>query len=320
MIVAETITETRRILRQARQGGKTVGLVPTMGALHAGHTSLIDAARNECGVVVVSIFVNPTQFGPGEDFEKYPRTPEADLALCEQHGAAVVFAPGAEEMYGPENVSRASGPRVPRASRPRDDCMIRGQDGRDTRGQDARDTTILTTVSVAKLSETLCGRRRPGHFAGVCTVVTKLFNITQPDRAYFGEKDYQQAAILRRMAADLNMPVQIVACPIVREADGLAMSSRNVYLSAGERKQAPALYAALQKARDLVRQDHPPVEDVIRAIREKITAEAPLGEIDYVQLVDPDTLQDVTSTAQPVQAALAVRFGGARLIDNLRLG
>lgn len=283
MIVCRTISETRQAVRDARKAGKVVGLVPTMGALHAGHTSLIDSADDECDFVVVSIFVNPTQFGPNEDLAKYPRTPEADLALCEQHGADAVFMPDAEEMYGPD-----------------------GKGG-------------LTTVAVARLSETLCGRSRPGHFAGVCTVVAKLFNIVQPDRAYFGAKDYQQVTILRRLAADLNMPVEIVTCPIVREADGLAMSSRNVYLSTKERQQATALYAALQQARELVQRNHPPAEMVIQAIQDHLTAHAPLGKIDYVQLVDPDTLEDVASTAWPVHAALAVRFGRARLIDNLRL-
>jgi pantoate--beta-alanine ligase len=282
MIVAKTITETRRALAEARGADKTIGLVPTMGALHAGHTSLIDAAAKECDVVVVSIFVNPTQFGSGEDFEKYPRALETDLTLCERHGAALVFTPSPEEMYSPDGG--------------------------------------LTTVTVARRSETLCGRSRPGHFAGVCTVVTKLFNITQPNKAYFGAKDYQQVTILRQMAADLNMPIEVVTCPIVREADGLAMSSRNAYLSADERRQAPALSAALQKARALVEKEHPPSAEVIRAIRDHINANAPLGEIDYVQLVDPETLQDVTATDRPVQAAVAVKFGGARLIDNLRLG
>jgi pantoate--beta-alanine ligase len=279
MIVAKTISEARRTLNEARGAGKTIGLVPTMGALHAGHASLIDAAVTECDVVVVSIFVNPTQFGPGEDYEKYPRAMEADLALCEQHGATLVFAPGAEEMYGTEN---------------------------------------RTTVTVSKLSETLCGKSRPGHFAGVCTVVAKLFNITQPHKAYFGAKDYQQVTILRHMVADLNIPVEIVTCPIVREADGLAMSSRNAYLSADERKQAPALHAALQKARELVAKNHPPAVDVIQMIQDHISQNAPLGQIDYVQIVDPETLQDVETTNQPAQAALAVQFGGARLIDNMR--
>ncbi len=284
MNVVTTITETRAILAQARQAGKSIGLVPTMGALHAGHASLIDAAARECEVVVVSIFVNPTQFGPNEDYEKYPRALQADCALCEEHGAAVIFAPSPTEMYGPD--VRAS----------------------------------ATTVSVAKLSETLCGRSRPGHFAGVCTVVAKLFNITQPDRAYFGAKDFQQVTILRRMACDLNIPVDIVTCPIVREADGLAMSSRNAYLSAEERKQAPALHAALQQARERVNNKHPSSQEVIQAIRDSIVAHAPLGVVDYIQLVDPETLEDVPTTDRPVQAVLAVRFGGARLIDNMRLG
>jgi len=283
MNVVHTISETRAILAQACRAGKSIGLVPTMGALHAGHASLIDAAAKECDVVVVSIFVNPTQFGPNEDYEKYPRALQADTALCEKHGANIIFAPSPAEMYG----------------------------------QDIR--ASVTTVSVAKLSETLCGRSRPGHFSGVCTVVTKLFNITQPDKAYFGAKDYQQVTILRRMAADLNIPVEIVTCPIVRESDGLAMSSRNAYLSKEDRQHAPALHAALQQARELVTLKLPSAEAVIQAIRDSITANAPLGQAEYIQLVDPDTLEDVSTTDKPVQAALAVRFGGARLIDNMRL-
>lgn len=282
MIVAHTIAETRRAVSEARRAGlSTVGLVPTMGALHAGHASLFDAAGKQCDFVAASIFVNPTQFGPGEDFQRYPRTPRSDLALCEQQGVQLVFMPSAEEMYGPDG--------------------------------------SLTTVSVARLSETLCGKSRPGHFTGVCTVVMKLFQIVQPDRAYFGEKDYQQLTVLRRMTADLNVPVEIVACPTVREADGLALSSRNAYLSPAQRQQAPALYAALREARELVQQRHPPAAEVIDAIRNYLDRHAPLGEIDYVQLVDPDTLRDVSDTNRPVQAALAVRFGSARLIDNLRL-
>ncbi len=280
MILAETILDLRQAVRVVRAAGETIGLVPTMGALHAGHTSLIDAAAGECDFVVVTIFVNPIQFAPTEDFADYPRAPVADLALCEQHGAAAIFAPGVEEMFPRQNE---------------------------------------TSVSVAHLSEKLCGRSRPGHFTGVCTVVAKLFNLVQPDRAYFGAKDYQQAVILRRMAEDLNFPVEVVTCPIVREPDGLAISSRNAYLTQEQRLQAPALYAALRHAQAWVRRETPAAAEVIQAIRADLAEHAPLGEVDYVQLVDPETLEDVETTDRPVVTALAVRFGKARLIDNLRI-
>jgi len=218
--------------------------VPTMGSLHEGHYALIDAARRECDFVVVSIFVNPTQFGPGEDYERYPRPLEADLAGCESHGVDAVFAPSADAMYAPG---------------------------------------FATTVHVEGLTTGLCGRSRPGHFDGVTTVVAKLLNIVLPDVAYFGAKDYQQAAVVRRMAADLNMPLRVEVCPTVREADGLAMSSRNAYLTAEEARRAP------------------------------------LGRIDYVEIVDPDSLQNVQTIDGPVVAALAVRFPSARLIDNMRI-
>jgi pantoate--beta-alanine ligase len=249
-----------------------------MGALHAGHLSLIDAARDDGGLVVVSIFVNPTQFGPTEDLAKYPRTPEADLAACETHGVDLVFMPQAATMY-------AGGG--------------------------------LTEVTVKELSATLCGRSRPGHFPGVCTVVAKLFNIIQPDRAYFGAKDYQQAVIIRRMAADLNFPVEVKVCPTVREADGLAMSSRNAYLDADQRNQAVALIESLRLGEGMIRCSRPPADEVITAMRNHVASRAPAGEIDYVQVVDPQTLQDVAATDQPVLLALAVRIGKARLIDNM---
>ncbi|MBS3734191.1 MAG: pantoate--beta-alanine ligase [Phycisphaerae bacterium] len=280
METTRTIADVRRVIGTPRAAGRSVGFVPTMGALHAGHAALIDRARAETGCVVVSIFVNPTQFGPGEDYDSYPRCEREDLAVCEAHGADVVFAPSVEEMY-------------PRRS--------------------------LTTVHVDRLSETLCGADRPGHFDGVCTVVAKLLNIVAPDRAYFGAKDYQQATILRRMVSDLNVPVELVVCPTVREPDGLAVSSRNRYLSAEQRRQAPALHAALQQAAAMIRRDAPPAETVIEAVRAALADGAPDGTIDYVRVVDPETLEDVQRTDRPVVIALAVRLGSARLIDNLRV-
>lgn len=280
MKVLREIDDVRGLVTEAKAAGRTVGLVPTMGALHAGHFSLIDAARKDCDVVVVSIFVNPAQFGPTEDLAAYPRTPEADHAGCDARGVDVIFEPDVETIYGGDS---------------------------------------LTEIRVRELSETLCGRSRPVHFAGVCTVVAKLFNIVPADKAYFGAKDYQQAAIIKRMAADLNAPVEIVVCPTVRESDGLALSTRNNYLSADERGQAAELYGALSMAAEMIRSSRPPAADVIAAIGRHLAERAPLGEIDYVQIVDPDDLTDVKNTGGPVVIALAVRFGGARLIDNMRV-
>lgn len=281
MELEKTIDVIRSRLRHARLGGNTVGLVPTMGALHEGHCSLIRAAREGCDYLVVSIFVNPTQFGPDEDYESYPRPIEEDLAACDELGVDAVFAPSVEEMY----------PEKP-----------------------------LTTVSVSRLTEPLCGRRRPGHFDGVCTVVAKLFNIVEPDRTWFGAKDYQQSVVIRRMVEDLNFPVEIVVCPTAREQDGLAVSSRNAYLTADERRQAPALYAALQDARRLIDEKHPPAEEVVDTVRRRISADAPDGKLDYVQVVDPRTLEDVEGTDRPVVIAAALYLGKARLIDNVRVG
>ena len=278
MNVAETVEEVREHVSAARRARKAVALVPTMGALHAGHLSLIDAARDGCEFVVVSIFVNPLQFGPNEDLDAYPRTPADDLAACRDRGVGLVFMPPVEAMYASE---------------------------------------CVTSVSVAKLSETLCGRSRPGHFAGVCTVVAKLFHIVQPDRAYFGAKDYQQAAVLRRMVADLSFPLEVVVCPTVREADGLAMSSRNAYLAADQRRQAAALYGSLRAGERLIRREHPAAEAVIAAVGRYLSEHAPDGAVDYVQIVDPCELSDVEKTDRPVLIALAVQFGRARLIDNL---
>jgi pantoate--beta-alanine ligase len=281
MNVIETIQDIRRAVAPARAEGKSVGFVPTMGALHEGHRALIRRAREQCDFVVVSIFVNPTQFGPNEDFEKYPRRREDDLAACEELGVDAVFAPSAEEMYpgGTEN--------------------------------------CLASVSVEALGDTLCGRNRPGHFEGVATVVTKLFHVVSPDVAYFGRKDFQQAVIIRRLVADLNFPIRIEVCPTVREEDGLAMSSRNAYLSEDQRRQARHLYGALQQAEAWVLREHPPAEAVIEHIRRYLSENAPYGQVDYIQLVNPDTLADVTTTDDAFVAALAVKFGRTRLIDNL---
>jgi pantoate--beta-alanine ligase len=277
--IARTIEDVRAALDKARAKGASVGMVPTMGALHEGHASLIRAARAENDVVVVSIFVNPTQFGPNEDFAKYPRDLETDLRLVEQAGGDVVFNPSAEEMYAGDH---------------------------------------STWVDVEALGAGLCGRSRPGHFKGVCTVVTKLLAIGQPDRAYFGEKDAQQLAIIQRMVRDLNIRTDIVPCPIVREADGLAMSSRNVRLSAKARTQAPLLYKALIAARALVVAGERSAAALERLIRTALV-EAPLGEIDYVEIVRVDDLSPVADLEGECLIALAVRFGDVRLIDNVRV-
>ena len=279
MNVAKTIEEVRRFVADARTGGaKQIGLVPTMGALHEGHYSLIDAARRQCDFVVVSIFVNPTQFSPNEDYREYPRPIADDLADCESHGVSAVFAPSAEEMYP---------------------------------------AGFATTVSVAGPAEPMEGRHRPGHFDGVCTVVAKLFNIVKPDVAYFGAKDYQQAAIIKRMVADLDMPLRIEVCPIVREADGLAMSSRNAYLDKEERVQAAALSESLHLAERLLREGKRNAAEVIEGVRSLLAEKAPLGEIDYVAVIEPDNLEAVEVIERDVVIALAVRFPSARLIDNM---
>ncbi|MCE5276552.1 MAG: pantoate--beta-alanine ligase [Planctomycetaceae bacterium] len=281
MLTVTTIQDVRAAVAAARGQGMRIGFVPTMGALHAGHCSLIRAARKECGFVVVSIFVNPTQFAPGEDLSRYPRTPETDLAACSGEGADLVFMPDVEAMYRPG---------------------------------------AATTVSVSGLTRSLCGASRPTHFAGVCTIVTKLFNIVAPDRAYFGNKDFQQACVIEQMAADLDMPVTIVRCPIVRESDGLAMSSRNARLSSEHRRQAAALHEALSLAAAAIRDSAPPASDVIAMMRRCLAESAPAGQVDYIQIVDPRTLRDVEETDAPVLVALAVKFGQTRLIDNVLVG
>jgi len=277
MEVAKTIELIRSLVRAARSGGKIIGLVPTMGALHVGHISLIEAAVKECEFVVVSIFVNPTQFVPGEDFEKYPRPLEADLQICRKAGADVVFAPTPGQMYPAEN---------------------------------------LTWVNVEKLTEPLCGRFRTGHFRGVTTVCTKLFNIVAPDIAFFGRKDAQQAIVIRRMVADLNMPLEIVICPTVREPNGLAVSSRNKYLTEQQKKDAANIYKSLQKCRQMIDAGVKETTEIITAMS-KILQFIPSIEIEYISIVDAETLQNIDQIAGKVLAAVAVKIGPARLIDNI---
>jgi len=273
------IGDVQREVRKARGKGLRIGLVPTMGALHEGHASLIRAARAECGYVAVSLFVNPTQFGPGEDLARYPRPIQNDLAVCRREGADLVFAPAAAEMY-PEG--------------------------------------FATTVRIAGLSEKMCGAFRPGHFDGVCTVVAKLLAIVQPDAAYFGEKDAQQLAIVRRMAADLNLPLEIRGCPLVREPDGLAMSSRNAYLGAEERQRALALSAALAEARKAIESGERSAAAVADMLRRRLQAARGV-ELQYVAVVDPDTLADLDRIGGQALVAVAAKVGATRLIDNVLL-
>jgi len=275
--VIEGIGELRDWLRRDRARGARVGLVPTMGALHAGHRSLIERARRDDDVVVVSVFVNPLQFGPGEDFERYPRTLDRDLEACAEAGADVVFAPSAAEMFP---------------------------------------APAATAVSVAGLCEPLEGAARPGHMEGVATVVAKLFGIVGKCSAYFGEKDFQQLAVIRRMVADLSIDVRVVGCPTVRDPDGLALSSRNAYLSPAERAQAPALHRALEAGAALVAAGETDPAAVEAAMASVIAA-CPLAEIDYAAAVDPSTLAADGPLSGEVRLVLAARFGRARLIDNI---
>jgi pantoate--beta-alanine ligase len=277
--IVHTITEVRVALRELRQRGLTIGLVPTMGALHDGHLSLVRAARLECDAVVVSIFVNPMQFGPNEDFAKYPRTIEADSAALEREGVELVFAPAPEEMYLPD---------------------------------------ASTFVDVESVSERLDGASRPGHFRGVATVVSKLFNIVQPDKAFFGQKDAAQVAVLKKMVRELNFGVELVECPIVREPDGLAMSSRNRYLSAAERGQALVLSRALRKVAKLAAGGETSASELLAAA-EAILAEEPAVRVDYLRMVNPDTLEDVANARKGALVAVAAFVGTTRLIDNLLL-
>jgi pantoate--beta-alanine ligase len=275
--VHETIEGYRRALDDARRRGATIGFVPTMGYLHDGHASLMRAAAADCEVAVASIFVNPLQFAATEDLSTYPRDLERDLALAGAAGVAHVLVPSVEEMY-------PGGP-------------------------------VLTTVSVAELTTRFEGAARPEHFAGVATVVAKLLSIVGPCRAYFGEKDFQQLAVVRRMAADLSMPVEVVGCPIVREPDGLAMSSRNVYLSAAQRAAAPVLHRSLVAAAELARAGGATVAEVEAVVVEAVAA-APDAELDYAALVDAATLEPAASVGGAQRLLVAARFGRTRLLDN----
>jgi pantoate--beta-alanine ligase len=277
MKVAKTIKSVMMLVSAARDAARTIGFVPTMGALHEGHTSLIDRCAKNGDFVVVSIFVNPTQFGPSEDLAKYPRPLKADLKICRDHGVDVVFVPDAREMYNSET---------------------------------------LAWVNVEELSRPLCGRLRPGHFRGVATVCAKLFNIVAPDVAYFGQKDAQQVAVIKRMVTDLNFPLKIVVCPTVRAAGGLAMSSRNQYLSPHQKKDATCIYRSLQAARKMINAGVTNPKTITAQMR-KILSTAGSLSIDYVSIVDADTLDDLHQIAGRVLIAVAVRIGSTRLIDNI---
>jgi pantoate--beta-alanine ligase len=277
--LAATIAEVRAAVAAARRGGQTIGFVPTMGALHEGHAALIRAARRDAGFVVVSVFVNPTQFGPNEDFARYPRTLDADRQIAGEAGADLVFVPGVEEMYPPGAV---------------------------------------TFVEVGKLGDHLCGPRRPGHFRGVATVVLKLFNIVLPDSAFFGAKDAQQARIIGQMVRDLDVPVEVRVEPTVREPDGLALSSRNRYLAPAERAAAPAIYRALQAVRAKGAAGEQDVAALERQLAADLSA-IPGARIDYASIVDADALQPLPRLDRPALAAVAVFLGTTRLIDNIPL-
>ncbi len=280
-------------LEKTGRSAKTVGLVPTMGALHDGHLSLVQRARQDNDIVVVSIFVNPLQFGPNEDLQRYPRTLEQDCALCQQAGVDVVFAPSPEELYGTAHP--------------------------------LQHTALTEVIPPAAMMAVLCGPIRPGHFEGVATVVTKLFGIVQPNRAYFGQKDAQQLAILQRVAQDLNSPVELVACPIVREPDGLAMSSRNRYLSAEERAEASGIFRSLQKAEHAFRRRLETADrsqsdrTLLLATVHAELARTPAFQVEYVDLVHPQTLEPLEQIEQAGLLAIAARLGTTRLIDNIIL-
>ena len=276
MILAKTVKEVKEQVREWKRQGLSVGLVPTMGYLHEGHQSLIKRAVAENDRVVVSVFVNPIQFAPNEDLETYPRDLEADCALCERTGAALVFNPEPEEMYGDD---------------------------------------FTTFVDMTGVTKELCGKSRPTHFRGVCTVVNKLFNIAVPDRAYFGQKDAQQLAVIRRMVRNLNMNLEVVGCPIIREADGLAKSSRNTYLSPEERKAALVLSKSIFMGERMIREGERDGEKVLAAMRELIGSE-PLARIDYVEMVKWDSIEIHHQVDAPVLVAIAVYIGKTRLIDN----
>ncbi len=277
MKIVETIAEVRAQIKEWRQAGLSIGLVPTMGYLHEGHQSLIDRAVAENDRVVVSVFVNPMQFGVGEDLESYPRDMDRDAALCEKAGAALIFHPEPSEMY-PEDFS--------------------------------------SFVDMNTLTGGLCGKTRPIHFRGVCTVVSKLFNIVTPDRAYFGQKDAQQLAVIRHMVNDLSYGIEIVGCPIIREEDGLAKSSRNTYLNPQERQAALILSQSLAQGRKLMEAGEKDTAKIRQVIMDQIATE-PLAKIDYVEIVDWNNLEPVDTIDGPILVAIAVYIGKTRLIDNV---
>ena len=279
MKLIEKIADLREEIKRFKREGKIIGFVPTMGYFHEGHLSLMDIARKRSDVLVVSIFVNPIQFGPNEDYNRYPRDLKRDLKLAEERGVDIVFHPDNREMYQ-EN--------------------------------------FQTYVNVEKLTKGMCGKYRPGHFRGVTTVVAKLFNIVQPDVAVFGQKDAQQAIVIKRMVRDLNFPVEIVVGPVIREHDGLAMSSRNTYLNDEERKQAPMIYKALKVAREKVKMGNRDAAK-LKEIIESTIATAPLARIEYVEIVDDENLEPVSEVKPGTLAAVAVWFGKTRLIDNIYL-
>lgn len=277
MRVIGTITELKDIIIVMKKEGRTIGFVPTMGYLHEGHISLVNMSRQDNDITIISIFVNPSQFGPNEDFEKYPRDIEGDTKKAGEAGADILFIPSAKEMY-PEKYN--------------------------------------TYVEVYGITDKLCGRSRPGHFKGVCTIVLKLLNIVEPDNAYFGQKDAQQVAVVKRMVKDLNSTVRIVVCPIIREEDGLAMSSRNVYLSQEERKAAQILSRSLYNALEMVNGGERNAEKITNYIIARISSEK-LACIDYAEVLDAETLDFKETLEGTVLMAVAVKFGNTRLIDNV---
>lgn len=277
MRIIRTINDMKAVIKYQKKMNKTIGFVPTMGYLHEGHLSLARQSIRENDFTVMSIFVNPTQFGPNEDYDRYPRDMDRDMQLAEQAGVDIVFAPGVREMY-PEGYK--------------------------------------TYVNVEGITGILCGKSRPGHFKGVATVVCKLFNIIEPEKAYFGQKDAQQVAVIRQMVRDLNMDIEVISCPIVREPDGLAMSSRNVYLNPEQRKAALVLSRSLFGAEELIRNGERRKDKVLQYIKNNISSKD-LAEIDYIEIVNADTLEPVHAIENRVLIALAVKFGQTRLIDNV---
>lgn len=277
LVVAETVAQVREFVAGTRKKGASVGFVPTMGALHAGHRILVRSSVASCDVTVVSIFVNPIQFGPAEDFDRYPKTREEDLAACRAWEVDLAFCPDVTEMYG---------------------------------------QSVETSIRVRALTEHLCGAHRPGHFDGVCTVVGKLFNIVQPDRAFFGEKDYQQLAVVRRMVKDLSFPIEVEACPTLRDHDGVTVSSRNALLSPAARRAAASIPAALFAAANAVADGQREVDVLTKLITEEIR-KAGAERVDYVSVVDAESLAEVTQLKRPARICVAAYFGGVRLIDNV---